>query len=538
MIDVRPGRLPKRVGSSGGGNRQSSAPLVFPAPKLGLVTNAGLSDEISGAASVLDNWWPTIRGARIRGGSAKVGQVDEPELSADILSAFRYRFAGAEKLFMATETAIYDVSNPPLLPDTIPISHGSLLGGAWSTFQHATEEGGFLIALNGVDDRLVFNGTLWSSDPEITFDDGDDTTTANFSHGWLFKRREFFIKSGTLDAYYIEAAGAIGGAVKVFPLGGVFTEGGTLLTGFTWSLTSGDGPNAYCVFVTTEGEAAVYAGDDPGGENFGLQGVYQIGKPLGKNAYIRVGADVWISTMNGCVSLSDIVQAGEMSLPISQPIEEEWGMAASASGGGWQMTFWDEQKLILISFPSTVVVPDTTFVIHSQTKRWALIRNWPSKCFGVKEGRLFFGGLRGLVWAAETSGSDDGAPFQASYLSQFIAAGKFGQRKTATLAHMYFRGKDIPRVKLFARADGDTGVPTQSAVSIGDTTQSVWDVARWDEGIWDDVSTLRRFDFRQDVGADGETLAIGAVITSGGPVPLTVHIDLGTMQVSAGEASA
>ncbi len=534
MITVRPGRAQKPTGGSGGGNRPTSAPLVYPAPKLGLVTTAGLADEISGAASVLDNWLPTIRGARIRGGSVKSGLVED---ATALVSSMRYRYGGMEKLFMATGSAIYDVSNPPPLPDAIAADVDTLDGGDWSSFQHTTDAGGYLITVNGHDARRVYNGTAWATTPSITFDVGDLTTSASFSHGWLFKKREFFIKAGTLDAYYLEDVDAIGGAAKVFPLGSIFSKGGSLLTGFTWSFEAGDGPNAYCVFVTTEGEAAIYSGDDPG-NNFALVGVYPLGKPLGKNAFLPLVGDVLVCTVPGLKLMSAVLQRGADQPPLSESIEEEWSQAAISTGGDWRMTLWEEQNLILISFPNNVVVPDTTFVLHSQTKRWSLVRNWPANCFGVKEGRLFFGGNEGYVWSADTSGSDDGQPFQATYLSQFIAAGNIGQRKSASLAQMYFRGKEKPNVKLFARADGDTSIPTQSAVTIGNENSSVWDVGLWDVAVWDEVSALQRFNFRQNVRANGETLAVGCAVTSSGQFQLTLQIDLATLQVHGGEAVA
>ncbi|PWE57132.1 hypothetical protein DEM27_05690 [Metarhizobium album] len=534
MINVRPGRLPKPSGSSGGGRQPSSAPLIYPAPKMGLITTAGLADEISGAAAVLDNWLPTLRGARIRGGSAKAGLVED---LTSLISAFRYKFATVEKLFMSTSSAIYDVSNPPALPDAITADVDGLTGGDWSTFQHANSSGGYLIAVNGQDERQVFDGVAWSTTPEITFEDGDPTTSATFSHGWVFKKREFFIKAGTLDAYYLSLTDNIGGEAKVFPLGGEFSKGGSLITGFTWSFESGDGPNSYCVFVTSEGEAVVYAGSDPEAD-FVKVGVYQLGKPLGKNAYLPINGDVLVCTIPGLRSMSSVLQRGTDQPALSQAIEEEWSRAAVSTGDGWRMTWWEEQNLILISFPPTVVVPDTTFVLHSQTKCWSFIRNWPANCFGTREGRLFFGGLEGIVWSADATGSDDGQPFQATYLSQFIAAGKFGQRKAASLAQMYFRGKEAPNVMLFARADGDTSIPTQSTVTVGNENASVWDIGLWDVAVWDEVSSLQRFNNRQNVRAHGETLAVGCAVTSSGPYQLTLQIDLATLQTHVGEMVA
>ena len=106
------------------------------------------------------------------------------------------------------------------------------------------------------------------------------------------------------------------------------------------------------------------------------------------------------------------------------------------------------------------------------------------------------------------------------------------------MAHMYFRGKSRPKVRLFAKADFDKTTPNFSGVTLGNTTSAEWDVGLWDVAMWDSVSELMRYDFRQNVRASGDMLAVGCVMTSGGAVKLDVEVDLATLQVSVGEASA
>lgn len=514
---------------------QVSSPVVFPAPVKGLYSATSLSDDIPGAASVLTNWLPTLTGARIRGGSLKKAVV---ATGLDFVSAFTYKFGGSEKLFMATANSIYDMTSPAAPPTATAAVVTGLTSGDWSTFQHANAGGSYLIATNGADARRVFNGATWSS-PAITF--SDSTTMSQLSQGWLFKNREFFIKAGTMDAYYLGAA-AISGAASVFPLGGTMKGGGSLLMGFNWSIESGNGPNEFCVFVTTEGEVAVYQGTDPASAStFTVQGVYQIGKPLGKNAFIKAGGDVFIATVAGLIPMSQVFQRNGDALASfskSRPIEDDWATAATAIGTGWSLTYWPEQKLILVSFPDTIVMPDTTFVLHTVTGAWSIVRNWKATCYGSIQGSLFFGSLGGVVWQADVTGADNGLPFAASYLSLFRAVSTFGQRKEANIAQMYMKAKSAPNVLLFARADGDVSVPSFSTVTLGDIGSSEWDVGLWDVAVWDSASAFERYQFRQNVRAAGDTLAIGAVVVSSGPIALSVVLDLGNLQVTAGEQSA
>ncbi|QRY69173.1 hypothetical protein JVX98_13210 [Ensifer sp. PDNC004] len=536
-MTVRPARIGQsNRGSVAVGQRVSSQPITYPAPKGGLVTTMDIASQQPGTATVLRNFFPTLVGSRIRGGSIKEGLAAD---GGDIISAFKYKYGTNEKLFMATGTAIYNMTSPASPPTTTAADVSGLSGGNWCAFQHTNAGVSNLVCLNGADDRRLYNGTTWTTSPAITF--SDSTTMPQLNYGWLFKNRQFFLKNATLDAYYLPV-NAMGGAASVFPLGGVMKKGGSLMTGFSWSLESGDGLSDLCVFVSTEGEVAVYAGSDPSdANNFGLKGVYQIGKPLGKNAWIRAGGDILIATSDGLTPISQVFQRDRQTLSlvsVSRPIEDEWKKAANATGGGWTVTQWPEQNLVFVTFPENSVVTDTTFVLNVLTGRWSTISNWKALCYATLQGGLFFGSIDGYCWQGDITGTDDGMSFAATYLSQFAPAGTFGQRATSTLAHMYFRARTSPNVLLFAKADYDKATPSYSTVTEGDATASEWDIGLWDVAIWDGISDQNRYQFRQNVRASGDMLAVGCVIISGGDVKLDVEVDLATLQVSVGEASA
>lgn len=533
----RPGRIAQtNRGSVQVGAKQSSAPLTFPAPTLGLVTTASMGAAPSGSASILENWFPTLTGARVRGGSVRRGLAAD---GGDIRTAFKYKYGGVEKMFMATNSGIYDMTAPAAPPATTPAAVSGMSSGDWCAFQQTNAGTSYLVCLNGANDRRLFNGVSWGTTPAITF--SDSTTMASLNYGWIFKNRQFLIKNGSLDAYYLDL-NAVGGAASVFPLGGVIKKGGSLLTGFSWSIESGDGPNEYCAFVTTEGEVAIYAGSNPADANdFALKGVYLVGKPLGKNALIKSGSDVLLATVDGLTAISQIFQRDRQTLALvslSRSIEREWKTAANAVPTGWTMTLWPEQNLVMVAFPENTSLADTTFVFNVLNNKWSIIKNWSATAYQTIQGSLFFGSVDGYVWQGDTTGSDDGAPFASTYLSNFTPGGEFSQEKAASKAQMSFRAKTEPNVKLYARADYDLGRPAFSVVSIGDAGSSEWDVGLWDVAKWDGFSEARNFKFQQDVRASGKMLAVGCVILSGGLFRVDCEVDFAVLQVEAGEQSA
>ncbi|WP_337267517.1 hypothetical protein [Oryzifoliimicrobium ureilyticus] len=539
-ISVQAGRVMQSnrgATSSAQSAQQQAAPLTFPAPTEGLVTTADFASQQPGAASVLENWFPTLTGARIRGGSRRVG------LTADgntIISAIKYVYGPIERLFMATATAIYDMSSPAAPPATTPAAVSGLKSGDWCTFQHTNAGTSWLVCLNGADDRRLFNGTSWGTSPAITF--SDTTTMANLNFGWVFKNRQFLLKNGSLDAYYLDL-NAVGGAASVFPLGGVMKKGGSLLFGCSWSVESGNGPNDYCVFVSTEGEVAVYQGSNPASaSDFAVIGVYQIGRPLGKNAFIKSGGEVLIATVNGLIPLSQSFKRDLQQLSLasaSRPIENEWRLAAGATGTGWTLTLWPEENLVFVAFPDNPVMSNIAFVFNALNGKWAIVKNWLATCFAAYQRSLFFGSVGGYCWQGDISGTDEGLPFQASYLTSFLPAGGFGQVKSANLAKLTLRALEQPIVQLCARANGNKAIPNFARVSVNKIGSSLWDSGLWDQALWDASASVRNiYSFRQNVRAEGDTLALGCAIVSGGTAKLFIDLDLGTLLVTTGEASS
>lgn len=536
MLKPRPGRNPQtNRGPAAVGKQQRSGPMTYPAPIGGLVTNYDVTNEQLGVCAVVKNMYPTLTGLKVRGGYSQHGLTDDDK---DIESLFTYRSGTTQTMFAATETSIYDMTSPTPPPVATADEVSTLTSGDWVATQFTNAGTSVLTIANGSDTVRQFDGASWSV-PVITFPDATTTDDLNFVFSW--GKRLWFIKNSTMDLYYLDV-NAIQGAAALFPIGSVFRRGGNLLLGFTWSTDAGDGLDDKFVVVSTEGEVAVYGGTDPdAAETFFLEQVYQIGKPLGKNATMKYGGDVFIATSEGLIPMSQIVVQNRNALglySVSRPIEEEWRMAAAASPTGWRIAQWAERNLAFITFPISSVTDGTLFVFNTITQKWATVTNWAATCFESINGSLFFGAADGYVMQGESTGEDDGSSFTATFLSQFRAAEKFGQTKSAALASMHFRGSGTPHVKLFARTDGDISIPNQSSVTEGSTGSAEWDVGLWDEALWDELTSSAEYVFRQDVRASGETIALGAVIVSSGSYPLNIEARHGTVQISMGEPSA
>lgn len=535
MISVRPARFPQsNRGSVAVGAQKLAAPITYPAPSQGLHTSVSMGSSVTGSASVLTNFLPTVTGSRIRGGSMKTAKGAD---GTALRWAGKYKQGNTEAIFMASETAIYNMTAPATLPSTQSAAVSGMTSSDWASFQHTTADGAFLIMVNGEDPRQLFNGSTWSTTPAITFP--DTTTSDQLGYGFTFNNREFYTKNGSLDVYYL-ATSAVGGAATVFPLGGVVKKGGSILTGFSWAIESGDGLADYCVFVTTEGEVVIYAGSDPSSStNFALKGVYQVGRPLGKNAWLRQGGDILLCTVDGLIRLSGVFQRDQLQLSIeaiSRPIDTEWKGAALLTGTGWTITPWVEQSVAFVTFPDNTYLPDTTFVLNLVTGKWGLITGWSALCYTTRVGNLYFGSDEGFMWQGDTGGNDDSQPFTATYLSSFESGGDYGLTKRASSARLYIKCQTPPSVKLFARSDFNTDTPAYDIITYGEVSETLWDVSLWDVDVWDGSQKVQRFSFKQNVRASGKTLAVGCVVVSGGDTKIDMELDLALLQVEVGDS--
>ena len=542
--------------------------ITFPAPVGGWISNRSLAtpgarlpdgSKVNGAY-LLENWFPTSTGVRMRAGSdifATLGLGDK-----DVVSMFAYVNGNNRKFFASTADALYDITSPAsptnqvLVDDlgntivddlgneiiglvSVPVAVSPLAGGNWVSEQFATAGGIFLRCVNGADTPLVFDGTSWSTSPAITGTGLDPTA---LSYVWSSHRRLYFVERDSLNAWYLPAD-AIGGVATKIPLGGVFSRGGSLLFGSSWSLETGGadgaGLSVQTVFVTTEGEVAVYQGTDPASTStWSLVGVYRIGKPRGAKAHIRAGGDLVIATDIGFLPLSTAVQRDFAALApaaISYPIEEAWKEAVRLrSSGGWACALWPTRQMVMVAPPTPAGSLGELFPANARTGAWGHYTNWNVTCLQLFGDRMFFGSTKGLIVEAEVTGFDQGLPYTAACVPLFDSLKAPLSLKTSLLmkATLKAPAEVIPQMSL--QADFVVSLPSSpdaAAVAGG----SLWGTAIWGQSVWGAQTTLNVYGRWQSVGGAGYAIAPATQITSGNLAPPNVELVRVDMTYDQGE---
>lgn len=264
--------------------RQVARTASFPAPIGGLNARDSLADMKPTDAVILENWWPKPNSVEIRKGYTNwvTGFPAVPE------SLFKYApTSGAYKLFAAAGTSFYDVTAAG------PLGAAAVTGLANARWQYtniATPGGSFLWCVNGIDPAQQYDGTAWTV-PAVT-----GVSTSNIAAVNVFGNRLFLVEKLSLKVWYL-AVQSIAGAATAFDLSTIFARGGYLMAMGTWSVDAGSGLDDLAVFVSSEGEAAVYKGVDPA--SWVKVGVFYLGRPIGRRCFVKFGGDMLLLCEQG-----------------------------------------------------------------------------------------------------------------------------------------------------------------------------------------------------------------------------------------------
>jgi len=362
--------------------------------------------------------------------------------------------------------------------------------------------------------------------------------TTDLSHVWSFANRLFFVEGGTLSAWYLPVD-SIGGAATEFSLAGIFRQGGSLLFGATWSLDAGDGLDDTCLFISTEGEVAVYRGTNPSSaSDWAKVGVYQITKPLGARAIMQAGGDLIVATTRGLFPISQAINMDVAALEmeaVSKAIQPYWqSRAASDSATPWQIMKWPEKNVMIVSQPTGSASKFSCLVANLSNNGWSRYTGWDTQCLAYFVSNGYFGAADGCVYRMEVSGSDNGTPYTCKYLGHHEGLAVPFMQKTALQAQLVFSNATPVAPLAFATSDYSEALQTPPA-SVAEYGGAVWDVGLWDDAVWDGgTSGMPYVSLWTSIGVTGYSLAPEVQLTFGVSIAPEAELVAFNMTYTAG----
>lgn len=461
------------------------------APTLGWNRRDPLANMKTGFAVKSDNWWPTAAAMELRRGNAV--WVDDlldsypsgVSVQVNTLAAYRPQ-SGQEELWAFGGAFLWDVS---ATGSATAVELGSLTSDKWQCENFATTGGNFLLCVNGSDLMHVYDGTTWIPIDTMSTPAISNVATSDLINLFVHKARVFYIEKGSLTAWY-SAVGAFAGALTALNLQSVFSNGGFLVAGGSWSVDSGDGQDDFALFITDQGEIAVYQGTDPGSANtWALVGVFQAGHPIGNRCTLKYGGDLLLLTVDGVISAShSFRQKGRTEakqLALSDNIQAEVAEKGELYKGvfGWEMTLFTTGSMLLVNVPEADGVKQ--WAMNTVTKAWTRFRKWEATCFEIYNDQLYMGGL-GIVYHCWTGKSDSGEPIDFEIVPAFEYYGSQASTKQFHNLQPIIEWDSNP-ISVMIGFDTDFFLeePTQEIALPSDIgSGGVWDTSEWDNAQW------------------------------------------------------
>lgn len=459
---------------------------TMPAPVGGWNARDSIASMPGTDALALENWIPGTTSVDMRPGHTSYAT----QLLGMIKTLAVYRgLTGDDMMFAFTDQGVQDVSFGGDFSSAI--TFGARTNGKHQTEMFGDGTNNWLIAVNGVDKPWYFNGSTYvlvdgSSTPLIS-----GLTTSTIVSVLAFKKRLFLIRNDKLGFDYLPA-GAVGGAATYFDLASIASLGGYLMAMAVWTRDAGDGPDDFWVGLTSQGEAIVYQGIDPGSAStWELVGTFRIGKPLGRRCVIKYGADPLILTEEGVFPLSALLSSGDErdKYAVSFKIQNAFSDAArnAPSTFGWELVSLPEQNVLMVNVPIREDGPHEQYVMHTISKSWCKFTGWHAESFAVYNRELYFCRAN-RIYRAWTGTSDNGSAIVYSARQAYMDFGSSALK----MPSMFMPILDSNRTVIY-QTGIDTDFETRDMTAVTTVTESTkgrWGVSRWDAGRWTISNTV------------------------------------------------
>jgi len=460
---------------------QEARNVNVPAPVGGWNARDPLAAMRPTDAVVLTNWFPRESDCTIRGGATDhvTGFSAKPKTLATYNPP-----TDANLMFAATDSGVYNVTSAGSLGSSV----ASCTEGYWNWLQMGVSGGHFLLMFNGTDKPLYFNGTNWISIDGVSTPAITGVTTTSIVSAGLYKRRLFLIVKDSLSFWYLPVD-AVGGAASEFTLGPLCRKGGYLVAMATWTLDSGLGPDDFAVFVTSEGEALVFRGLDPGdADAWSLVGVYTIAKPIGWKCLKDYAGDVLVISEYGVLPLSKVLTPAQSAaiqdrFTLTSKIDNAFTEAARAyrAIAGWEAIEYPLQNALIFNIPQSLTVSQQ-FVMNTITKAWCSFDSWNASAFASHNGEIYFA-EETKISKAWSGTSDYGNNIVASAQQAYNYFSDRGYAKQWGLYRPHFLTDGGIEFSAGLSIDFSQQAPL-SVLSYPAPPGALWDDAEWDVDLW------------------------------------------------------
>ncbi len=410
-----------RYPAQGAGKRANLSHYHLPAPTMGWNTRDNLSNMGPLYAVAMENIFPEESYLRRRSGFTA---FSTGSANGNFHSLFEFSKGN-------TATTLVGIT-------TTGRFYGSIVAGALPAA--STGLGSAEATAVNVNQRLV----MAFDDNATGIQDWDGTTltatvitgatSTAMTHVNLHKNRTYLVEYNSLKFWY-SATDAYAGAYTSYDLQYIAKRGGYLLCTATWTVDGGAGVDDLFVAITSNGEAVVYQGSNPGDTaNWALVGIYEIPLPTGRRCAVKFGGDLLIMTKYGVVSMAGLFAEGGIfrgRADFTAAIGSGWRdlvAAAATDFAGWSGVVF--KNMLIFNCPNNVTSQTGhQAVMNTTTGAWC---RWTMafRHAAVWQSRLMLGYTTAVYEGEAGAGPDVLVSWVSSYIKQaYNTLGAPGRKK-------------------------------------------------------------------------------------------------------------
>lgn len=391
-----------------------------------------------------------------------------------------YDWGAKKELFVATDGKLCVAD---FAQHTLIAKGEGYLNNRWNNLFYK----GYLYFLNGQDAAVVYDGETITEANFTQAGEAEEQTPADtrlFTAGVLHKNRLFFIERESLRFWYTKDAGAVQGEVLSFDLAQVARLGGNLVAAATWTYSVSSGAQeSQILFITSEGEVLVYAGDNPSEvNNWALRGTYKIPRPLGSKCVCALGGDLVYLGEDGYYMMSQLLSApaAQKTAAFSDAINPTLSeLKNSFSNYGWTVKAYQADGLLIVNVPRSGAQAEQ-HVMNLQNGAWSRFSGLNALDWAELNGKLYFCGPGG-VYQAQSGQNDNGKGIAWRFMGAYSNLGQ-PYAKLLKELQLYYQGRNDLKFTVSVSVDFKKEYTAYQANPAA--PQSRWDESPWDSTPW------------------------------------------------------
>ncbi len=471
------------------------------------------------------NFVPTTYGCVVRKGSQKYAAG-----MGNAISSLLYYAAidGTSKFFAVAGSNLYDISNSGIV--STPLLTNLHTPSTWQSVNFANSAGAHLVACNGFDNPIWY--TKANGLQRLSFGNGTDSGTwagvdpAKLIQFTVHQRRLWGVQVDSTLGWFLPAD-SVYGTANLFDFGPFFKRGGYLAALGTWSADLGAGSDDQLVAISSEGEAAVFAGTNVADSTaWKLRGVYFIGRPpTGRRFFANVGGDLLILTEVGIVAMSTVLTSTTVNVSSNTAYSKKVQFLLNKltqdfrTVPGWCITFFPSTNLLYVNIPSVYSNGYGQLVSNYVNTSWTTFSGLNATCWIETSFGQFFGTPDGTVYRAwigkkdlvELDGSG-GKPIVAACQQAYTSFQLPAIQKQVGMYRLVLLGNY--KIAYSSKLSYDYTEPFFEYVDSNNRmdTAAYWDSALWDMSLWSGEASAQ-LDWRSALGL-GVAVSLSFTINS------------------------